>query len=530
MLRGLVALFALGLTVAGCGRQSRVDPGAKGQVLHLGNGAEPKDVDPNTQEAEIEWVIDSALFEGLVDIANDGETVLPGVAERWDIAPDGKTYTFHLRADARWSDGSPVTADDFVYGFRRVFTPSIGSENNVYGYAIAGARAMNEGKSTWLGVHAVDARTLVVQLENPTPYILVILSGTPFEPVPRALVERFGGGTRPGTAWTRPGNIVSNGPFTLAAWRSNQELVAIRNPYYWDHAHVRLREVHFYPTDDLGAEERAFRSGQLDVTYQLPQSKIAAYRDRHDPALRITPQLCSVYLMFNVTAPPFADSRLRRALALAVDRDKIVPTVGQGAYTSGHSLTRPGTDHYSPPSFPDFNPALARQILAEAGYPGGHGFPAVTLRVATGPLRELAEAIQEAWRHNLGVKVEIQTQEQKTYFDALRTKDYSVSLMRFFYGVNAPETMLMVAQSESQWNWAGWKSPGFDQAYHDATAAPDEAARRGAFDRMERQIFTDSAYAPIAFLNQAHLVSPKLKGWRENAIYQIDWRELSIEP
>ena len=455
-----LAIIALALVaVGGCHRESRVESGTRGQILHLGNGAEPKALDPGQMEAEIEYVIDTALFEGLTNIANDGETILPGVAERWEISPDGKTYTFHLRPEARWSDGSPVTADDFAFAFRRAFTPSLLCQTNIYGFPIVGAQEMMEGQRVPLGVKALDARTLQLQLKFPTPYILYILAGAPFDPVPRAVVERFGDPYRPGSPWSRPGNMVSNGAFLLTAWRSNQNVVVTRNPYYWDRARVRLHEVHFYPTDDIVSEERSFRAGELHVTYQLPPSKIAAYQSRHDPRLRITPQLDTVFLACNTGKPPFDDVRVRRAFALAIDRNRIVPLVNQGEFSPAHALTRPGTAGYQPPPAEDFRPDEAKRLLADAGFPGGAGFPAVTLRIPQGNRKSLAEALQQSWRRGLGVSVGIEVEEQKVFFSELVARNYQLALDGYFYGVQAPETILMAALPDSPENWTAWKSP-----------------------------------------------------------------------
>ena len=270
-------------------KAARVEVGAREQILHIGNGAEPKDLDPATQAAEIEYVIDTALFEGLVNIANDGDTILPGVAERWDVSPDGRTYTFHLRSDARWSDGGPVIADDFVYSFRRVFTPSMGCQNNVYGFMIKGSRAMNEGKDAALGVAAIDARTLRIELEYRAAFP-VHSAGAPFVPVPRAVVERFGGGTRPGSPWTRPGKIVCNGPFILSSWRPNQEVVATRNPYYWDaRAHAAARDSFL---SHRRCRIRGARVPRRAAAHHLRSAhqQDCLYRERGDPQLHVTPQ------------------------------------------------------------------------------------------------------------------------------------------------------------------------------------------------------------------------------------------------
>lgn len=525
------AVIALALVlVSGCHRESLVESGARGQILHLGNGADPKALDPGQEESEIEYNIDTALFEGLTNIANDGETILPGVAERWDVSPDGRTYTFHLRPDARWSDGSLVTADDFEFAFRRVFTPTLLSQSNIAGFPIVGAQEMMEGRKVPLGVHALDARTLRIELKFPTPYLPYILAGAPFVPVPRAVVEKFGDPYQPGSAWSRPGNMVSNGAFRLVSWRPNQDVVVARNPYYWDHARVRLNEVHFYPTDDIESEERSFRSGGLHVTYGLPTSKIAVYADRHDPRLRITPQLDTVFLDFNANQRPFQDVRVRRAFSLAIDRDRIVPLVNQGEFSPAHALTRPGTAGYQPPAAEDYRPDEARRLLAEAGFAGGAGFPAVAIRARQGNKHALAEALQETWRRVLGVTVEIEIEEQKVFFSDLEAKNYDLALDSYFYGIQAPEMMFMMALPDSPANYPGWKSGAFAEAFRAANEATVLPARRAAYDRMERALQDEAVFVPVAYWNQVHLVSPMVKGWRDNALYAIDWRELWLEP
>jgi oligopeptide transport system substrate-binding protein len=516
--------------VAGCHRESRVESGARGQILHIGNGAEPKDLDPGQQEAEIEYVIDTALFEGLTNISNDGQTILPGVADRWEISPDGRTYTFHLRPDARWSDGSPVTADDFEFAFRRAFTPSLLSQTNVLGFPIVGAQEMMMGQKVPLGVGALDARTLQIRLKFPVPYFLYVVAGAPFDPVPRGVVEKFGNPYQPGSKWSRPGNLVSNGVFKLSAWRPNQDIIVTRNPYYWDGARVRLNEIHFYPTDDIDSEERSFRTGDLHITYRLPPSKIAVYEDRHDPRLRITPQLDTQYLMFNTSKRPFDNPRVRRALALAIDRDRIVPLVNRGEYSPAHALTRPGTAGYQPAPVKDYAPDEARRLLAQAGFPGGAGFPAITLRFRSGDGTPMAEALQETWRRVLGVSIGIETEEQKTFFSDMEAGNYGLALTGYFYGIQAPETILMIALPDCPGNSTGWMSPDFVEAFREANQATEPGARRALYDTMERTIQDGAAFVPIAYLNQAHLVSPMVRGWRENPLYVIDWREIWLEP
>lgn len=534
MIRSLTLLAAAAALSAGpgCSRPTRAELGARDGVLHLGNGAEPRDLDPQTLETSNEYTISTALFEGLVNISSDGRTILPGVAERWEVAPDGLLWRFHLRAGARWSDGSDLTADDFVYAFRRAFSPALACEGAPYGFAIRGARDLAQGKGSPqapLGVTAPDERTVEIRLEYPAPYLGYVLSGSPFAPVPRAVVERFGGGTRRGTAWTRPGNLVGNGPFVLKSWNPGADLVVVKNPWYWDRGRVRLREVRFYPFDNAGAEERAFRAGQLHATYTLPPSKIAAYAGAPAGLLHVTPQLNTVYLVFNTGKAPFDNPDVRRAVSLSIDRDRLVPGVLRERGAPAHALTRPGTGGYEPPRGPDWDPRLARELLARAGYPAGAGFPNAEFRVPADFPAEFAQALQEAWRRELGIALEISAGEKKAVFSDLASGSFQVAAMPFFYAVNAPEMILLVPLSDSPYNFSRWKCPAYDQAYRRATAAPTASARAAAFDEMEGILAAQAPFAPLYYVNQCFAVRAEVRGWRDNPLGQIDWRDLSLE-
>ena len=529
------ALLGMGVLAGGCARRdTRVASGTRNQILHLANGGEPKDLDPNVMVAAVEYTIMSALFEGLVIIAGDGNSILPGVAERWEISPDGLTYTFHLRADARWSDGTPVTADDFLFSFRRIFSPELGAPSADWGFAIAGSRAYIAGKNTdpaSLGVRAPDPRRLELQLEHPAPYILYVLGGAPFHPLPRHVVERHGAATRPNTAWTRPGQLVGNGAFVLKEWISNSRLVVTRNPHYWDRGRVRLNEVRFYPIDQPGAEERSFRAGELHITYTLPVTKLAEYRAARPTPMHRTPLLWTNYLVFNTTRPPFDNPTLRRALSLAIDRDTLVSHALQDAGSVATSLTRPPTAGYSPRVAPAYDPDEARRLLAKAGFPGGTGLPRIELLVSmVAENRGLAEILQQQWRRELGVSADIIQQESKVRIDSTRTKNYQVSLGGFFYGIQAPEFILMLAVGDAPGNDSGWKNADFDAAFRRANHALTIAERHAAYDEMEELVRTHVPFAPLYFENKCQLVHPDVRGWRDNALYAIDWRDLWLEP
>ena len=530
----LPLLVGLVLGGLGCGRrETRVAAGTRDQVLHIGNGAEPKDLDPNTQRAAIEYTIMSALFEGLVVIAGDGETILPGVAERWEISADKLVYTFHLRSDARWSDGAPITADDFLFSFRRVFTPSMAAPNADVGYAIAGASDYATGKNTSpdsLGLRAVDARTFEIRLAHPAPYFFFVLGGAPFMPVPRHVIERHGGATRPGTPWTRPGNLVGNGPFVLKSWQAQVNVTAAKNPQYWDRAHVRLNEIRFYGIESPDGEERAYRAGELHVTYRTPLNKLAVYQGNKIPQLHVTPMLWTNFVIFNTTRPPFDRGEVRRAFALAINRERLVSGVLHESGSVAHALTRPGTGGYSPPVLSDHDPAEARRLLAQAGYPSGAGIPKVEFLISpNGAEAELAQVLQNNWQQELGVRIEIVQQESKTGLDAMVSKNYQAGLTGYFYGTPAAEFILTVGNGDSPSNWTGWNSPDFNRAFKEAKFAQSTEARHAAYDRMERLIQAEAPFAPLYFTNQCNLIHPSVRGWRDNSFYAIDWRDLWLE-
>ncbi len=528
-------ILAGALVVAGCSRrETQVDSGNRMQVLHIGNKDEPSDMDPHINTAVSTTTILHALFEGLVEFADDGSTIQPGVADRWDVSDDGLTLTFHLRADARWSNGEPLTAQDFRDSFMRVLDPQLGCEDATFAFSIVGAQAFAEGRSkdaASVGVRAPDTRTLVLVLEHPAPYLLKFLTSDPFYPLYMPSLDANGGRRQRGGPWTRPGVLVSNGPFTLSEWRPNAYVSVKKNAHFWDAARIRLNEVRFYPTDDENAEERAFRTGQLHVTYRLPKAKVSVYAAGPAGELHVLPILRTCYLTFNVTRAPFTDPRVRRAFSLAIDREKLVRAALGDLGTPAHSLVRPGTGGFTASPGFRFDAAEAARLLVQAGFPGGRGLPEVelTLNGTTGTTLEVAEVLQNMWLENLGVHAALRPLEFKVYLNTEREKQFQF-LFEGYSFIPDPHDMLQGIVTNDPQNDGSASDPAFDAAMAASDRTANARLRNAAFDEAEAANARGAYYVPVYYENRGILVAPSVRGWHDNAIPVLDWRTLYLEP
>ncbi len=532
--------LTLVLFAAGCARQAGTEAtrGNQEQVLHRGIGYEVGDLDPHLAVNISEMDIASALFEGLV--AEDPVDLhpVPAVAERWEISPDQLTYTFHLRNGARWSNGTPVTAEDFIASWRRVLTPSLAAPNASLLYVLQGAEAFAKGADKdfrSVGAKALDPQTVQVTLAQPTPYFLSLLSHPAWLPVPMTVIAASGPVAERGNPWTKPGKLVGNGPFQLQSWEPNQRIVVVKSPTYWDAATVRLNAIHFHPIDSLDAEERAFRAGQLHITYALPFSKVEAYRRDAPQLLRIDPYLNTYFLRFNVGSPFLNEPRVRRALALGIDRATIVGKVLRGGQLPAEAFTPPDTAGYTPAAHLTTDFAEARRLLADAGYPGGKGLPTFELLLGSSENHRLtAEAIQEMWRRELGVQVRLVTQEFKSVLAQRRTGNYQILFSDWVGDYLDPNTFLDVWRSDSGNNYTGWSSPAYDSLLRSASLTPDPAARLAFFQQAEKLLLDAAPFAPLYYNSHIFLLQPSVKGWHPTLLdhhpYKHVWLEESSKP
>ena len=543
----LTLLLVATIFVAGCGKSkspanstsaASAAAGTKAptpQIWHVGNGAEPQDLDPQAITGVPEHKIMMALFEGLA--AEDPKDLhpVPGLAESWEISADGKVYTFHLRKNAKWSDGSPITSDDFVQSYRRMLTPDFASEYAylIYDYVV-GAKEYYDRKLTdfaQVGFKAPDPQTLQVSLKNPAPYLMkIIASHYAWTPVPVKVIAKFGPLGQKRTPWTRLGNHVGSGPFMLKQWLPNQKIVVARNPHYWDAATVKLDEIHFYPTEDISTEERMFRTGQLHKTNELPNAKIDVYRKDFPESLRIDPYLGVYFYRCNVLRPPLNDKRVRQALALTIDRESIVSKVTRGGQQPAYAVSYPGTAGYTPRAKITGTHDDARRLLAEAGFPDGKGLPKIELLYNTSENhRAIAEAIQQMWKRNLGVDISLLNQEWKVYLDSQHTTNFTLERGGWIADYVDPHVFLEIWVTGNGNNDTNWSHAGYDALFQRALAAKTEPERYEIYQQMDAILVDECPVIPIYYYTHPYALSPKVKNFHPTLLDNHPYKFLSIE-
>jgi oligopeptide transport system substrate-binding protein len=524
------------LLLSGCGRpdETRVEEGNRLGILHFGNLAEPQGLDPHITSGLTESYIISSLFEGLVTKNPETLEVEPAVAERWELSDDGRTYTFHLRQNARWSNGDPITAEDFRWSWQRALTPELGSLYNYMFFPIVNAEAFTTGQITdfnQVGVQVLDTYTLQVNLKEPTPYFLQLLDHHSTFPVHRATIEAFGSPTDRLSQWARAGSLVGNGPFTLTEWQTNSHVRVERNEQYWDAATVKLNGIVFYPIDSQVTEERMFRDGQLHHTYDVPLDKVPVYLSEQPELIDVEPYLGSYFYGINTTRPPFDDARVRTALAMAIDRDLLVETVTQGLYEPAYAVVPPGTLGYQPPTLFSYDPAQARELLADAGFPDGEGFPAVEILYNTlEQHQKIAVAIQQMWRENLGINVGIVNQEWQVYLDSLTNLNYDIARRGWIGDYVDPYNFLDLFLSGGGNNRTGFANQRFDEiVLREAPATPDRDARYALYREAEAILIGEMPIIPLYTYQSKHLNHPSIKGMPANIMDYYHWKSIYLE-
>ncbi len=497
------------------------------QLLRLSQRSEPATLDPHLATLPDEFFLIRTLTEGLVVPNPDGGPPLPGVAERWETSVDGRTWTFHLRADARWSNGDPVTAADFVYSFRRALTPALGAPKAPLFFVLKNAAAFYRGQladAAQIGVAAPNARTLVLTLEQPAPHLLALAASGPWLPVHPASVENSGGAAARDGTWTEPGRYVGNGPFVLTEWRKGQHVLVTRNPRYHAASRIQLTGVRHQVYDSGDTEERAFRAAQVDITMAVPFTKLEHYAP---PILRRQPLHETRYFALNTTRPPLNDVRVRRALALALDRDALVRHVLRGAQRPALSFIPPGLGGYTATAQLRPDAAAARALLAEAGFPDGKGFP--KLEVAAWNVNPaILEALQQMWRHELGIETAIVQREGKVHMAAVIAGDFAIALMPAIPDYDDAAALFDELTTGATGNFGRWSNARYDELAQRARRETDPSRRTALYRAAEEVLLAELPVVPLYFNAQDYLVVPRVSGWRQDALWNRFYEDVTV--
>ena len=516
------------------GNEPNAVTGSREQILHIGNGTEPQDLDPHIVTGVPEHRVVYALLEGLVDKNPRDLAPEPAVARSWSVSNNHTRYTFHLRDNAKWSNGDRVTARDFVYSWNRVLLPRLGSQYAYMLFPIKNAERFYKREISdfaAVGVTAPDDHTLVVELERPTPYFLQLLSLPVYFPVHRKTIEKFGAVDERGTRWTRAGNFVGNGAFRLKEWILNRIITVEKNPYYWDAANVRLNRINFYPVDNITTEERMFRAGQLHITEGIPTQKIAVYKSEHPDLIRNVPYLGTYYYSINVTRPPLNDVRVRRALAMTINREQLIADVTKGGQLPAYTFTPPDTNGYTAPALIKYDIDAARDLLAQAGYPNGDDFPSLTLTYNTSEgHRQIATAVQQMWKTALNIDITLENQDWKVFLDNQRTMNYRISRASWIGDYLDPNTFLDMFVTAGGNNRTGWSNPRYDKMITAAANTTDQKRRYSLFQKAERILMNEVPVIPIYTYTRTYLVSPDVKGWYSNILDYHPYKYVYLSP
>jgi len=533
--RALVYLVILAAAVAVVWQYQSVPQvgGPAASVLHRGLSTDPESVDPHKARSVAAGEVLRDIGEGLLSYSATGELVA-GVADEWTASDDGLIYTFHIREDARWSNGDAVTAEQFVFSLRRLVDPATAAfyagmvaDINNGTEIIAGDLPPEE-----LGVIAADERTLVITLVRPTPYLLSLLTFPSTFPVHPGSIATHG------EAFTRAENLLSNGAYKLDSWEPGSVLSLSRNEQYWNNAATAIDEVQHHVLTQEMTELNRYRAGELQVTGSVPPDSFEKVREDYPDELHVAPYLGVYYYGFNLTKPPFKDNpELREALSLAIDRDVLVESITGRGEAAAYSWVPPGVDNYEPRRFnyadqtQDERNAHARRLLAEAGYNPNNPLR-FELRYNTSDTQQrIALAVQAMWKDVLGVEATLINEEFQVLLANMRAGAVTQVFRSSWIGdYNDAHTFLSIMESGNASNMPRYASVEFDEQMRRAAEQVDPKRRRLFLEEAERVLLSDHPVIPLYFYVSKHLVSPDVVGWGDNVLDYHYSQHLSLAP
>lgn len=525
-------LAGCALALISCKGDPPVDSYTRDKILVLGNSTEPQGLDPQIVTGVIESNIIRALFEGLcVEHPSKEGVHLPGAAESWQANEDFTEWTFQLRRDGQWSDGTPLTAEDFLFAYQRILHPDFGAEYASMLYYIRGAEAYNKGERddfSTVGVSAPDPHTLRLELKASIPFLPDLTKHYTWYPVPKHIILRHGKMEQRNTPWTEPENIVSNGPFVLREWRLNDYIDAEKNPRYWDRDTVKLKGIRFLPISNQYTEARMFFNQQLHATYGLAPEMIEYAAGKYPGHLRQETYLGTNFIRFNVTDSTLSDLRVRKALALSIDSEAIITHILKGGQKPAYGMVPP-TEDYRTPRAVSFDPVRAKQLLGEAGY-GPHKKLRVTLLSTDREVsKRLSEAYQDMWKKHLGAEVSIEQREWKTYLSRMSGLDYQLVLSGWIGDYPDPTTFLDMWKTGDGNNRTGWSNKDYEALLARAEQTKDPGQRLRVLEQAEALFLSEMPIIPVYWYTTNYLLHNSVKGWHPLLLNNHPYKFVDLE-
>jgi oligopeptide transport system substrate-binding protein len=498
------------LTLTSCKpTQTLVETASQNGILLLGTDSELTSLDPQLCHTPIDQYIHLALFEGLLNYNPQTLAHTPATASTFEISPDHLTYTFYIRPEAKWSDGTLLTAQDFTFAYQRILSPDFPAPDAYKLYPIKNAEDFHSGKLTdfsQVGIRAVSDHILQITLERPLSFFPNLVCDLAYYPVPKHITFSS----------NSISNLVYNGPFTLKNWQHNKILETTKNPHYWNRSQVTLNGINFYAFSSASTEELAFRAGQLHITYSVPASRVDRYIAENNPNLRIAPHFSNYCYYLNTARPPLNNPTVRQALALALDRQSLIGTIIKRDQQPAYTFT---------PHVPDYNVAyhmtenveLARELLAKAGFPDGENFPALELLFNNSDVnRPIAEAIQQRFKKVLNIDIVLVNQEWKVFLHNLHNHNFDIARYSIMGDYYDPSAFVDTLTSNSPHNYAQWKSAEYDRLIEQAQNTLNQQQRFDLMAQAESLMLQQAPALPIYFRNTGYLIHPNVENWFSN--------------
>jgi ABC-type oligopeptide transport system substrate-binding subunit len=536
----LALLSAAAVTIAGCGAKAqtaeyfgKTEP-PSGQEMRYITGSEPESLDPQVSTGQPEARVYLALYEGLTEYHPVTGEAMPAIAERWEPNADNSEFTFHLRHNARFSNGDPITARDFVYTLRRGLAPALAARAAYLAYYIKGAQAYNEGRGRAedIGIQAIDDFTLKITLTQPLPFLDGLMAHQFFRVLPQKTIEKYG------DAWTEPAHIVTSGAFKVETWRHYDRLILVRDPMNWDAARVKLDRITFYPLEDVTTMMNLYKAGEVDAVYNHTVPYAWVDQIRHLPDYMDKPEVAIEYYGINTTKPPMNDLRVRKAFNLAVDKSALAEY--RRVVKPLTSFTPEGIfPKYPRPSGDGFDPQRGRDLLAEAGFRDADGkfdpskFPASSLEIlynTTESNKQTAEFVQAQWKQNLGITIPLKNMEWKTFLDERAKLRFSgFSRQGWIADYMDPYSFLDLFSTPTGENGTGWFDPKYKAMLEEANRQPDPQKRYELLAKAESYMLEAQPIVPLWTSGSDWLKKPYVKGMYSNPIILHPWKYVYIE-